>query len=58
MTIIDNTILQDNPLGERYISDDIISWYRAINYDMMKPLKWQIPLLKILNYAVRSEEHV
>jgi len=55
MTIIDNTILQDNPLGERYISDDIISWYRAINYDMMKPLKWQIPLLKILNYAVAGK---
>ena len=42
-----NKILKDN-----YISDDLISWYKAINYDMYKPLKWQIPLLRILNYAV------
>jgi len=42
-----NKILQDT-----FISDDLISWYKAINYDMYKPLKWQIPLLRILNYAV------
>lgn len=42
-------------LKERYISDDLISWYKAISYDMYKPLKWQIPLLKILNYAVNGK---
>lgn len=47
MTIIDaGSFLQDS-----YISDDLISWYTAINYGMMKPLKWQIPILKVLNYA-------
>ena len=42
-------------LQEHYISDDLISWYKAINYDMYKPLKWQIPLLRILNYAVEGK---
>ncbi len=40
-----------NVLQDRYISDNIVSWYTAINYGMMRPLKWQIPLLKVLNYA-------
>jgi len=51
MTSINADILQENPIGDKYISDDIISWYHAINYGMIKPLKWQIPLLKVLNYA-------
>jgi len=50
MTITDIGREQDF-LQERYISDDIVSWYTAINYGMMRPLKWQIPLLKVLNYA-------
>ena len=41
-------------LNEKFISDDLISWYKAINYDMYKPLKWQIPILRILNYAVEG----
>lgn len=53
MTITDKGILQGH-LQDRFISDDIVSWYRAINYDMMKPLKWQIPLLKVLNYAEKG----
>jgi len=42
-------------LPDYYISDDLITWYQAINYDMYKPLKWQIPLLKVLNYAVAGK---
>ena len=53
MTIIDDT-LQDTS-SDSYISDDIISWYRAINYDMFQPLKWQIPLLQVLNDAVAGK---
>lgn len=45
-----STILNNN-----FISDDLISWYKAINYDMYKPLKWQIPILRILNYAVEGK---
>lgn len=45
-----NKILQDT-----FISDDLISWYKAISYDMYKPLKWQIPLLRMLNYAVEGK---
>ena len=44
-------ILKDN----NYISDDLITWYQAINYNMYKPLKWQIPLLRLLNYAVEGK---
>lgn len=51
MTSIDaGTFLQ-----ERFISDNLITWYQAINYGMMKPLKWQIPILKVLNYAVAGK---
>ena len=42
-------------LQNKFISDDLITWYKAINYDMYKPLKWQIPLLRILNYAVQGK---
>ena len=47
---MENKILQNT-----FISDDLITWYKAINYEMYKPLKWQIPLLKILNYAVQGK---
>ena len=40
--------------ADGFVSDNLISWFTAINYDMMKPLKWQIPLLKILNYAIKG----
>lgn len=45
----------DNYAADGFVSDDLISWFTAINYDMMKPLKWQIPLLKILNYAYNGK---
>lgn len=41
-----------NIFKDHYASDDLITWYTTINYNMMQPLKWQIPILKILNYAV------
>lgn len=37
---------------DNYVSDNLISWYKTINYNMMQPLKWQIPILKMLNYAI------
>lgn len=46
--------MKNKILQNKYISDDLISWYKAINYDMYKPLKWQIPLLRLLNYAVEG----
>lgn len=42
-------------LPNYYISDNLIDWYKAISYNMYKPLKWQIPLLKVLNYAVAGK---
>lgn len=36
-------------------SDNLISWYLHINYGLLKPLKWQEPLFKVLVYALMGK---
>ena len=37
-----------------YPSDTLVTWFNHIHYYTMKPLKWQIPLFHILDYAVQG----
>ena len=38
-----------------YPSDTLVNWFNHIHYYTMKPLKWQIPLFKILDYAIMGK---
>ena len=38
-----------------YPSDNLVSWFNHIHYYTMKPLKWQIPVYEILNYAMKGD---
>lgn len=35
-------------------SDNLVDWFNHIHYYTMKPLKWQIPLFEVLNYAMQG----
>lgn len=43
---------QNKPL---IFDNNLISWYLHINYGMLKPLKWQKPLFKMLHYALAGK---
>ena len=45
-------MMNTNIFQDYYVSDNLIDWYKTINYNMMKPLKWQVPILKVLNHAI------
>lgn len=38
-----------------YFDNNLISWYMHINYGMLKPLKWQQPLFKVLHSALTGK---
>lgn len=38
-----------------YPSDSLVDWFNHIHYYTYKPLKWQIPLFQVLDYAVQGK---
>jgi len=38
-----------------YPSDTLVDWFNHIHYYTYKPLKWQIPLFEVLDYAVQGK---
>lgn len=38
-----------------YPSDCLVDWFNHIHYYTYKPLKWQIPLFEILDYAIQGK---
>lgn len=34
---------------------NLVDWYNTIHYNIYKPLKWQIPLFKVLDYAEQGK---
>ena len=46
---------KENIIDNYNFDNNLISWYMYINYGILKPLKWQKPLFKILAYAMNGK---